>query len=128
MKLCFTVVGQTQDALTCDNAHSWRVYSAASLRYQAAGTMTCYPTQSYYPDIEPNSSCPIIIMLSARLGSDIINLKIIGLTQPGLENTRCRFEPATFRFPDRPEREADTLLIGQPNWLFHLIAFIVSIF
>ena len=27
----------------CDNAHSWQLYSAASLGHQAAGTITCYP-------------------------------------------------------------------------------------
>ena len=32
----------------CDSAHSWRLYSAASLGHQATGTMTCYPTQSHY--------------------------------------------------------------------------------
>ena len=40
------------------------------MRHQAAGTMTCYPTQAHYPDTEPTSPCPIIIMPSARLGSD----------------------------------------------------------
>ena len=33
--------------LTCNSAHSWHLFSDASLRQQAAGTMT---TQSYYPD------------------------------------------------------------------------------
>ena len=28
---------------TYDSAHSWRLYSAALLEQQAAGTMTCYP-------------------------------------------------------------------------------------
>ena len=31
--------------------------------------MTWYPTQSHYPDTEPTSSCPILIMPSAWLGS-----------------------------------------------------------
>ena len=47
------------------------LYSAASLGHQAASTMTCYPTHSYYHDIEPPTShCPIPIMLSARLGNN----------------------------------------------------------
>ena len=29
-----------------------------------------YPTQSHYPDTELASPCPILLMLSARLGSD----------------------------------------------------------
>ena len=57
---------------TCNSMHSWLLYtySAASLGYQAASTMTCYPTQSHYPDIERTSHFPILIMLSAKLGSD----------------------------------------------------------
>ena len=33
-------------------------------------TMTWYPTRSHYPDNEPTSPCPILIMLSAWLQSD----------------------------------------------------------
>ena len=55
---------------TCDSVHSWELYSAASLEHQAAGTMTCYPIESHYPDTELTSPCPILIMPSARLGSD----------------------------------------------------------
>ena len=55
---------------TCDSVHSWQLYSADSLENQAAGTMTCYPTQSYHPDNEQTSPCHILIMSSARLGSD----------------------------------------------------------
>ena len=33
-------------------------YSAASLAQQAAGTMTCYPMQSHYPDTEQIKSLP----------------------------------------------------------------------
>ena len=32
--------------------------------------MTQYHTQSNYPDIEPTSPCPILILWSAWLGSD----------------------------------------------------------
>ena len=34
---------------------------------------------------------------------------VIGLIQPGFENMRSKFEPATSRFPDVQEREAGTL-------------------
>ena len=51
---------------TCDSAHAWQLYNTASLELQAAGTMTCYPTQSYYP----TSPCPILIIPSARLGCE----------------------------------------------------------
>ena len=53
-----------------------------------------------------------------------INFKVIGLTRPGFETTRSRFEPTTFRFPDLPEWEVDVLLIRPPQlvlsatWLF----------
>ena len=55
---------------TYDSAHSWCLCSAASLRHQSTGTMTCYPTQSHYPVTDPTSHCPILIMLSARLWSN----------------------------------------------------------
>ena len=47
---------------TCDRMHSWWLYCAASLGQQAARTMTCYPTQSHYPDTEPTCPCSILIM------------------------------------------------------------------
>ena len=50
-----------------DSAHSLRHYSAAELGDQATRTMTWYPSQSHYPDTEPTSSCPILIMPSAWL-------------------------------------------------------------
>ena len=37
-------------ALTCDSAHSWRLYSVASLAGQAHGTMNRY--RSHYHDAE----------------------------------------------------------------------------
>ena len=42
---------------TCDSAHTWWLNSAASLEHQATSTMTCYPTQSYYPETA-NKSLP----------------------------------------------------------------------
>ena len=113
VKLCFTVMGQAcwrrRGGPTCDSACSWRLASAASLEHQATGTITCYPTQSYYPDTERTSPCPIFILSSDRVGNDKYHLKLIGLTQPGFENTRSRFEAATLRFPDLRQREASAL-------------------
>ena len=54
----------------CDSAHPGQLCSAVPLGDQTESTMTCYPTQSYYPDTEPTSPCSILNMLSARLGSD----------------------------------------------------------
>ena len=54
---------------TCDSAHSWRLYSAASQEHQATSTSTFYPTQSHYPETQSTSPCPIIIIPRTRLGS-----------------------------------------------------------
>ena len=81
---------------TCDRMHSWRLCSAASLGHQATGTMACYATQSLYPVTEPTSPCPILIMMSARLGSNKYHFKVIGLTRLA----RFGFEPARFGLPD----------------------------
>ena len=55
--------------LTYNSAHSWWLYSAASLENQGTNTMTWHPTQSHYPDSEPTNACPILIMLSTWIGS-----------------------------------------------------------
>ena len=55
---------------TCDNMHSSRLYSAVPLWDQQIITMTWYPIQSHYSDTEPTSLCPILLKLSARLGSE----------------------------------------------------------
>ena len=49
----------------CDSVHSWQFSSAAPLENQATSTMSRYPTQLHYPDIELTSGCPILIMPSA---------------------------------------------------------------
>ena len=64
---------------TCDSADSWQLYSAAPLGNQTTRTMTHYPipshpTQSHYPDTVRTSPCPILVMPSARLGSDMYTL------------------------------------------------------
>ena len=55
---------------TTDSVHPWRLYRASPLRDHASGIMTQYPTQSYYHDTELTSPRPILIMQSARLGSE----------------------------------------------------------
>ena len=87
---------------TCDSAHSWQLYSTASLGHKAAVAMTCYPTQSHYPDTEPTGSRPILIMLSARLRSERYQIKIIGLTPPEFELAWCGFEAVWFAFSNLP--------------------------
>ena len=47
-----------------------QLYSAAPRGNHAAGTMTQYPTQSHYTDNLLSSRYPILVMLSARIGSD----------------------------------------------------------
>ena len=84
---------------TCDSTHLWRFYSASPLGDQADNTTTWYPDQSHYPDTEPPSHCPVLIMLSACLGSD--KYKVSGLTSPDQ-----RFESH-----DLPKREMEAQFI-----------------
>ena len=97
-------------APTCDSSHSWRLNSAASLGQQAAGTMTCYPTQSHYPHTEPTSPCPILIMPSIRLGSNKYQF-----LSHWFDSTKVRKCEVWIRTRDLPEREADTLPIRPPR-------------
>ena len=46
-----------------------QLYSVAPLEDRDTSTMTCYSTQSHYPNTEPPSHFPILIMLKAWLGS-----------------------------------------------------------
>ena len=55
---------------TCDSAHSSQLYNAAPLGNLAISIMIWYPTKAHYPDTEPTSPIPILIMLSSWLGSD----------------------------------------------------------
>ena len=66
--------------------------------------MIRYPTQSNYPDTEPTSACPILILLSAWLGLTSISFKVIGLTRPV-------FKPMRSESPDLPKHETGALLI-----------------
>ena len=60
----------SERVLTCDNAHLWQLYSVAAMEDQVTSIVTRYPTQSHYPGTEPTSLCRILIMPSARQGSD----------------------------------------------------------
>ena len=65
--------GQSHWREGCTQLWQWDLMvtlSSALLGHQATGTMTCYPTQSHYPDPEWTNHCPILIMPSTRLGSD----------------------------------------------------------
>ena len=53
-----------------------------------------------------------------------INFKVIGLTQPGFKPTGSELEPAIFRFPDLPGREAGTLLIWPPRLVIESIRYV----
>ena len=70
-----------------DCMHTWQLYSATSLGNQAASIMmTQYATQSYYPDTELTRHYLILLMQSARLGSDKYQLfKSLPLTRAGTE-------------------------------------------
>ena len=50
-------------------------YSATPLGNQPVRTLTQYPTQSYYPDTDLTSPCPILLVLNARLGSKEYDIK-----------------------------------------------------
>ena len=55
-----------QDEYQLVTMHSWWLYSAAPLGHQ----FMVLVASSHYPDTEPTSPFPILIMLSAWLGSD----------------------------------------------------------
>ena len=59
--------------------------------------MTWYPTQSYYPDTEPTSPCPILIMSSACLGSDKYKLLRHSFDSTGTGNL-WHARPVLYRF------------------------------
>ena len=45
-----------------DSAHSWWLYSTAPVGDQTANTMTRCPSKLHYPNTEPASPCPILII------------------------------------------------------------------
>ena len=73
-----------------------------------------HATPSHYPDTEPTSSCPILIMPSTRLGSGI-NFKVIAFTQPAFKPVGSGFKLAKFDFLNLPAWAASPLLIWPPS-------------
>ena len=96
-------------ALTCESAYSWRLYSATSLEHQAASTMTCYPTQSDYPDTGLTSPFPILTMQAAWLGNNRCQFVSHYFTQPGFElnGSEC---------PISQNRRRTLYTFGHPLW------------
>ena len=113
--------------LTCNSAHSWQLYSAASLEHQATSTMTCYANQLHYPDVEPSSHCPILIMPSTRLGSDKYQFE-----SHWFDLTRVR----KLRGSDSKPRPSGSLIFqnvrwvlysfGHPDWFSAVVSYLAS--
>ena len=62
----------------CDSVHSSWLHSTASMGNQSTWIMTPrYPTQSYYPDTELTSPCPILLILR-----QVSILYVISLQRP----------------------------------------------
>ena len=115
-----TSKGISGEVPTCDSVHSLWLYSAASLEHQVTSTMTCYPTQPHYPDTEPTSPCPILIMLNARPRKWQVSIlkSFIWLGQvsdPRDLDSNARSTDS----PHLPKRELGALLI-QPPWLVNM--------
>ena len=71
----------------------------------------------HYPDTEPTSPCPILIMLSAMLGSKSINLKVIVLTRPGLEHCEVQIWTSRLRISPIFHNWRQSLYsCGHPDW------------
>ena len=58
---------------TCNNAHSWWLYSTVPLGNQTINTMTLYQTELHYPDTDTTSPCPILLLLNTWLEATCIN-------------------------------------------------------
>ena len=67
--LVFGALRSYQDGCWLLTVHSWWLYSDAPLGNQGSGIMSQYITQSHYLNTEISSPCPILLMLSTRLGS-----------------------------------------------------------
>ena len=64
-----------QDGYKFVTLHIHGGHSAIRLGDQAASNIIWYPTGSHYPDTEPPSLSPILIMSSIRIGSDRYQFK-----------------------------------------------------
>ena len=76
-----TIVIMSVRVPTWDRAHSWWLYSTAPLGDQATIIMIWYPTQLHYPDSEPTSPWPTLIMPSVWLGQVYIFKSLVWLGQ-----------------------------------------------
>ena len=99
-----------------------RLYSATPQGNQAVSTtMTSYPTQSYYPDIERTSLCPTLIMPSTWLGNDKFQFykSLVSLDQGSNPRSPAREASALQIRPPRafPKWETDAQLI-QPSHIY----------
>ena len=101
---------------TCHSVHSRWLYSAASLGQQATSIITCYSTQSHYPDTELISPFPSPNNAErwARK-QQVSTLKSLIWLDQGLNPPGPGIEPAKFRFPKLPAWEMDASLI-RPVW------------
>ena len=103
MKLCFTVVGKAQLGdgyrLVTVCTHGDFIALPHWNTRPLTGTITCYSTKSHFPDNEPTSPFPILIMSSAR-----VNLKSHWLDSTRVRSTAC---------------EACVLLIRPPRLVSH---------
>ena len=63
-----TQMNKRNPSFTCDTAHSLILYSATSLGDQTTSTMTQHPRHWHYPNTVLTTPCPILLMLSSRLG------------------------------------------------------------
>ena len=66
----------------------------------ATGTMTWYLTQSHYPDTEPTSPCPILLIPSARLRSDKYQFDKLMVWLNGEPNSRSPIQEGGLRCTD----------------------------
>ena len=110
---------------TCDSAHWWWLYSAASLEHQAASIMTCYPNQSHLSWYWVNQSLPYTNNAERQAREQQVSiLKSLVWLDQGLNTVRSGLKLTTFRFPDLPEQRADALLIQPPRLVFVITMFI----
>ena len=81
-----------------DSSHPWRLYNAVPLGNQITCTRIRYPTLSHYPDNDPTSPCPMLIILSAWLGRDKYQYLSHYLTRPRIKlpNFRTRARPTLY--------------------------------
>ena len=98
---------------TCDSAHSWWLYSAASLEHHdlLSHSVTLFWNWT-------NQSLPYPNNAEHQARKPQVPILKSGLTRPGFKPASYGLEPAIFRFPDLPKQEVGALLIW-PSQLVH---------